>query len=77
MFLAIALHREFLTVQKLKTGRIERTLKSSHNSEYVLFGYFYLKEFSYPNDLDTRYPEQNAYSLQLQIFDITHDAIGM
>jgi HD-like signal output (HDOD) protein len=48
-----------------------------HNFGYFLFGHLYPKEFSYLNELVTRYPEQDARSLQLQIFGITHDTIGM
>ncbi|MDE2388973.1 MAG: HDOD domain-containing protein [Betaproteobacteria bacterium] len=48
-----------------------------HNFGYFLFGHLYLKEFSYLNDLVTRYPKQDARALQLQVFGITHDTIGM
>jgi HD-like signal output (HDOD) protein len=48
-----------------------------HNFGYFLFGHLYPKEFSYLNDLVTRYPEQDARALQLQVFGITHDTIGM
>ena len=48
-----------------------------HNFGYLLFGHLYPKEFSYLNDLVTRYPGQDARSLQLQVFGITHDTIGM
>lgn len=48
-----------------------------HNFGYFLFGHLYPKEFSYLNNLVTRYPEQDARALQLQIFGITHDTIGM
>lgn len=48
-----------------------------HNFGYFLFGHLYPKEFSYLNDLVTRYPKQDARTLQLQVFGITHDTIGM
>lgn len=48
-----------------------------HNFGYFLFGHLYPKEFSYLNDLVTRYPEQDARALQLQVFGITHDTIGI
>lgn len=48
-----------------------------HNFGYLLFGHLYPKEFSYLNDLVTRYPEQDARSLQQQVFGITHDTICM
>ena len=48
-----------------------------HNFGYLLFGHLYPKEFAYLNDLVTRYPEQEARTLQQQVFGITHDTIGM
>lgn len=48
-----------------------------HNFGYMLFSHLYPREFSYLNDLVTRHPEQDARVLQLQVFGITHDTIGM
>lgn len=48
-----------------------------HNFGHLLFAQLYPQEFSYLNELATHYPEQDARSLQLQIFGITHDTIGM
>lgn len=48
-----------------------------HNFGYMLFAHLYPKEFSYLNELVTRYPEQDVRALQLQTFGIAHDTIGM
>lgn len=48
-----------------------------HHFGYLLFAHLYPKEFAYLNDLISRYPEQDVRSVQLQIFGITHDTIGM
>lgn len=48
-----------------------------HNFGYFLFAHLYPREFAYLNDLITRYPNQDIRSIQLQVFGITHDTIGM
>lgn len=48
-----------------------------HNFGYFLFAHLYPREFAYLNDLISRYPKQDIRSIQMQVFGITHDTIGM
>ena len=48
-----------------------------HNFGYLLFGHLYPDQFDYLNNLASRYPEQDVRVLELQLFGITHDVIGM
>lgn len=48
-----------------------------HNFGLFLFAHLHPREFAYLNDLITRYPNQDIRSIQLQVFGITHDTIGM
>ena len=48
-----------------------------HNFGYFLFAHLYPREFTYLNDLISRYPKQDIRSIQMQVFGITHDTIGM
>lgn len=66
-----------MTEKHLANGELLYLSGLFHNFGYFLFAHLYPKEFSYLNDLVTRYPEQDARALQLQVFGITHDTIGM
>lgn len=63
--------------KRLLNGDIAYLCGLFHNFGYLLFAHLYPQEFSYLNDLVTRYPDQDARALQLQVFGITHDTIGM